>query len=605
MKSPKHKSLSASTNPTNHKMCADKQTKIGLSEHKVQAGIIPEEWEVKRLGDCIELVYGKGLPERARVQGNIPVFGSNGIVGFHNKALVQGPGIIIGRKGSVGEVTFSKLDFWPIDTTYFVNIKENNDIVFWYYFLKTLGLNQMNVHSAVPGLNRENVYEIISRIPPLPEQRAIAKILSDLDAKIELNREMNKTLEEIGKALFKRWFVDFEFPCLPDDYVSSGAREPNMLNKMKAVCTYRAVGGLPVPEKGKVFVYVLLCKDNSFYIGITDDLYRRWYEHKTGQGAKWTKANEPIKVIHYEVFTSRSDAAKREKELKTGFGRKWLKREYEKYLRKKSGLPASDNFSNENRAGKPAPECRLRQAGEMEYNHELGKEIPKGWRVGRLGEFIEQIESGSRPKGGSTETGIPSIGAENILGLGLYDYSSTKYVPIDFYENMKQGKIKDLDVLFYKDGAQLGRTSIFGFGFPFEKCCINEHVFIIRVKEPLNQMYLYFWSSLTSIKEEIINLNTNSAQPGITKEGVKSLKILIPSHEILSKFETLSKQIVIKVFKNCLQSLTLSQIRDALLPKLMTGKIRVPVHKVNINSPAHEVQANSPAHEVQAGKEQL
>ncbi len=70
----------------------------------------------------------------------------------------------------------------------------------------------MNVHSAVRGLNRENVYEIISRIPSLPEQRAIAKILSDLDAKIELNQEMNKTLEEIGKALFKHWFIDFEFP---------------------------------------------------------------------------------------------------------------------------------------------------------------------------------------------------------------------------------------------------------------------------------------------------------------------------------------------------------------------------------------------------------
>ncbi len=135
---------------------------------------------------------------------------------------------------------------------------------------------------------------------------------------------------------------------------------------MKTVCTYKAVGGLPVPEKGKVFVYVLLCKDNSFYIGITDDLYRRWYEHKTGQGAKWTKANEPIKVIHYEVFTSRSEAAKREKELKTGFGRKWLKREYKKYLSYKS---KSCLHTHEVQV------CKLRQAGPMEYNKELGKEI--------------------------------------------------------------------------------------------------------------------------------------------------------------------------------------------------------------------------------------
>ncbi len=170
------------------------------------------EWQECRVGDRVELVYGDGLPERERKNGAIPVFGSNGITGFHDKALVKGPGIIIGRKGTVGQVVFSDTDFWPIDTTYYVKIKGDDDIVFWYYFLRTLGLNQMNSHSAVPGLNRDNVYEITALLPFLPEQHAIAKILSDLDEKIELNHQMNKTLEAIAQALFKRWFVDFEFP---------------------------------------------------------------------------------------------------------------------------------------------------------------------------------------------------------------------------------------------------------------------------------------------------------------------------------------------------------------------------------------------------------
>ncbi|MDD5617007.1 MAG: restriction endonuclease subunit S [Candidatus Methanoperedens sp.] len=184
------------------------QTEIKLSE----IGRIPEEWEESKIGDCIELIYGKSLPERQRKKGNIPVFGSNGIIGFHDEAIVKCPGIIIGRKGSVGEITFSKQDFWPIDTTYYVQTKQGNDTEFWYYFLKTLMLNQMNTHSAVPGLNRDNVYEIVRAIPNFIEQLAIASILVSLDDKIALNRQMNTTLEAIGQVLFKHWFVDFEFP---------------------------------------------------------------------------------------------------------------------------------------------------------------------------------------------------------------------------------------------------------------------------------------------------------------------------------------------------------------------------------------------------------
>ncbi len=192
---------------------------------RTEVGKIPEDWEVKKIGDCIELIYGKGLPKRQRKKGNIYVFGSNGIVGFHNEAIVKGPGIIIGRKGSVGEIAFSKHDFWPIDTTYYVKTKHGNDMVFWYYFLKTLGLNQMNTHSAIPGLNRDGVYEIIRAIPDLIEQRIIAKTLSDLDAKIELNQQMNRTLESIAQALFKHWFIDFEFPDENGQpYKSSGGK---------------------------------------------------------------------------------------------------------------------------------------------------------------------------------------------------------------------------------------------------------------------------------------------------------------------------------------------------------------------------------------------
>ena len=161
------------------------------------------------LGDIIELAYGKSLPQRSRVSGRFPVFGSNGQVDTHNKYLVGGPGIIIGRKGSVGEVIWSKQDFWPIDTTYHVKLKNpDDDLRYWYYVLKTLGLNKLNSHSAIPGLNRDVAY--IKQVPlrSTLEQKKIADILSSLDEKIELNRLMNETLEQLGQALFRHYFID-------------------------------------------------------------------------------------------------------------------------------------------------------------------------------------------------------------------------------------------------------------------------------------------------------------------------------------------------------------------------------------------------------------
>lgn len=171
---------------------------------------IPDGWKECKLGDVLELIYGKGLKESERIEGGFPVYGSNGIVGYHNNYLVKGPGIIIGRKGSVGEVKLSKANFFPIDTTYYVRLKNDNDIFFFYYFLITLQLNEMNTHSAVPGLNRNDIYSIDVRIPPLPEQRAIAGVLSSLDDKIDLLHRQNKTLEAMAETLFRQWFVE---PC--------------------------------------------------------------------------------------------------------------------------------------------------------------------------------------------------------------------------------------------------------------------------------------------------------------------------------------------------------------------------------------------------------
>src|SRR4030042_1440800 len=115
-----------------------------------------EGWETGKLGDVIELVYGKGLKEEIRTGRGFPVVGSSGVVGYHSEFLVEGPGIVIGRKGTLGKVIYLFENFFPIDTTYFIKSKVNSEGLFYEYFLlKTLNFEDMNTDSAVPGLNRE------------------------------------------------------------------------------------------------------------------------------------------------------------------------------------------------------------------------------------------------------------------------------------------------------------------------------------------------------------------------------------------------------------------------------------------------------------------
>jgi len=216
---------------------------------------------------------------------------------------------------------------------------------------------------------------------------------------------------------------------------------------------------------------------------------------------------------------------------------------------------------------------------ELVYDKELGKEIPKGWRMGQLGEILAEIESGSRPSGGvsSITSGIPSIGAEHIIGLGRFDYSKTKYVPEKFFREMKRGRIKNGDVLLYKDGAQIGRKTYFDYDFPFEKCCINEHVFILRTNGRVTQKYLYFWLDQEWITKCLINLSLTSAQPGLNQESVKTIPMLIPEKEVVNQFDRVLEPFIALIFTNAKETRILEQIRDSLLPKLLSGEIRVKV----------------------------
>ncbi len=210
---------------------------------------------------------------------------------------------------------------------------------------------------------------------------------------------------------------------------------------------------------------------------------------------------------------------------------------------------------------------------------ELG-EVPLGWGIEPLVQLLDVLETGRRPKGGvgAYSEGIPSVGAENILSVGNYDYRKTKYIPVEFFERMKSGVIEPYDVLLYKDGGKPGdfkpRVSLFGEGFPFEKFVINEHVFRMRSAE-IGQAFLYFQLSSERVLFELAHRGAKAAIPGINQRDVNSLQFLAPPQAVTARFDEMVGGILASVLVRAKESQTLAVIRDTLLPKLLSGKIRV------------------------------
>lgn len=305
--------------------------------------------------------------------------------------------------------------------------------------------------SAQPILNKGHFCEIEVEIPALSEQKAIAHVLGTLDSKIELNQRSNETLEDIAKALFKSWFVDFD----------------------------------PVRAKAE-----------GRPTGLPDEISKLF----------------------------------------------------------------PDSFEES----------------------ELG-EIPSGWSVAEVGDCCLEIESGKRPKGGidkGLSSGVPSIGAESIDVAGMFDFGKTKYVSDKFASSATKGWVRELDVALYKDGGKPGefkpRVAIYGSDFPFPRFMVNEHVFLLRSVD-LGQLFLYHLFGFDLVREQIIHMGSSKgAQPGLNQQEVRSSVFVKPSQSILRVFAEVMQAPTARQFHLGKQNLLLEQLRDALLPRLISGELRVP-----------------------------
>jgi len=413
-----------------------KQTEIGL---------VPEEWVEVVLSDAIEI-----NPQRKLKKGELAKFVSMADINpfqrkISNFTIKEFKG---GSKFQNGDTLFARITpCLENGKTCFVDILDDKEVAFGstefivlsakegktvplfvYYLSRSPEVRNSAIKSMSGTSGRQRVESevfdtIFINLPPLPEQRAIAKILSDLDARIELKQQMNKTLEAIGQALFKHWFVDFEFPN----------------------------------EEGKPY--------------------------------------------------------------------------------KSSG-------------------------GRMVYSEELGKEIPEGWRVGRLGEFIS-FEKGRKP------THVFDFYQDGLLPqilIEVLDGGSCGFANI---ENMIISN--ENDIIMVMDGASSGRCAR-GFGG-----ILGSTLAKIVIKD-LSQNYVYYF--LKERENDIKENTTGTSIPHADKGRIEKYQIIIPSQDILNKFNHIIDNLFLRQILARKQSLTLSRIRDALLPKLMSGKIRVPVDEM-------------------------
>ena len=165
-------------------------------------------WSEKQFEEFTTLQRGKDLTRAQFRDGSVPVAGSNGIIGYHDTAITQGPGITVGRSGSAGKVTFYEEDFWPHNTSLYVRNFHGNDPRFTFFLLKHLNLARFKTGASVPTLDRNSFKTLPMVVPPLPEQKKIAHILSTVQRAIEEQKRIIQTTTELKKALMQKLFTE-------------------------------------------------------------------------------------------------------------------------------------------------------------------------------------------------------------------------------------------------------------------------------------------------------------------------------------------------------------------------------------------------------------
>ncbi|WP_312351467.1 restriction endonuclease subunit S [Empedobacter sp.] len=469
----------------------------------------------------------------------------------------------VGRDLQLPIDLYKEDDLALISSAYYVfEVKDENEILpdylnMWFRRKETdRWVGYISGGDVRGGISWDMFLEMDVNVPSIEKQHEIVAQYQAVANKIKVNEQICEKLEATAQTLYKQWFVDFEFPCLPSGYRPHGQVNQNLpideyITKIGSVCTYSRVGGLPVSDGKTWFVYLILCENDSVYKGITNDLYRRFYEHYMGEGAEWTKLNKPLKVIHWESFATKEEAAKREKDLKTGYGRTWISRQIEKA----GGI-------TQLKTSLPAPQTELRTAGKMVYNQELEKEIPEGWEVKSLGDFVT-LSQGIQV---DVENQLFAKGNLNrFIRIVDYSYKSNEAPRfVNIYDDRYKVDVNDIVVIRYGESAgKICRR--------LEGIIANNLFKVIPNKNFLNKNIIYYYLIEPNIQNLIKSSAGSSAMPAISHGNIKELKLCYKYNSYIynlfdSYISGFERNIIVKMEE--IQKLT--QLQSLLLSRLAT-----------------------------------
>jgi restriction endonuclease S subunit len=460
--------------------------------------------------------------------------------------LCKGDVVVVTRGNGIGNVAFVDPEFHDANiNAQLVLLRADEKELhnrFLYFMLSSKEYNELLIRygsgSAQPQIPVGSLVKVPLHYPGYDEQRGIAHILGTLDDKIELNRRMNETLEAVARALFKSWFVDF-LPVRAK--MAAKANDPSLL--------------LPQAEPNTWYVYAIECNDGSLYVGQTEDLRQRWLQHVGGKGASWTKTHPPVRVPYWERQPSREAAVERENWLKTGYGRKWLKQEIAARTQTGDPLPAPQSEAARQagvRSKAEGRDTRLPQPladlfPDSFADSELG-EIPKGWEVGPLDSVLVLQRGFDLPATQRTSGAYSVLAASGPSGT--------------HNEFMVRGP-----------GVTTGRSGVLGKVFYVDDDFwpLNTSLW---VKEFRHSRPAYAFHLLRGL--DFALFNAGSAVPTLNRNHVHTLPTLIPPMGLIDAFERVAISSLTLQKHNDHQSKTLSALRDVLLPKLISGELRVP-----------------------------
>ncbi|MFV0201211.1 GIY-YIG nuclease family protein [Empedobacter falsenii] len=480
----------------------------------------------------------------------------------------------VGRDLQLPIDLYKEDDLALISSAYYVfEVKDENEILpdylnMWFRRKETdRWVGYISGGDVRGGISWDMFLEMDVNVPSIEKQREIVAQYHAVANKVKVNEQICEKLEATAQTLYKQWFVDFEFPCLPSGYRPHGQVNQNLpideyITKIGSVCTYSKVGGLPVSDGKTWFVYLILCENDSVYKGITNDLYRRFYEHYMGEGAEWTKLNKPLKVIHWESFATKEEAAKREKDLKTGYGRTWISRQIEKA----GGI-------TQLKTSLAAPQTELRTAGKMVYNQELEKEIPEGWEVKKINS-IAKVKHGYAFLGedfSEVETEKVLVSPGNFKISGGFNFEKNKFYSGKTNENYIL-KEKDLVVNMTdlsKAGDTLGNTAFIP-NISFKILLHNQRVGLFCFNENFYNYYVYLLTQTKEYKHYILGTATGTTVRHTSPDRICDYDFVKPSKNILITFNNIIEPILNKIGLQISIKYKLFQLQSLLLSRLAT-----------------------------------